>query len=318
VAWGDNIGGQGDVPVLPAGLTYVEVAAGGWHTVARRSDGSVVAWGDNIGGQCDVPVLPAGLSYVEVTAGSGHTVARRSDGSVVAWGRNYEGQCNVPALPAGLSYVDVEAGAYNTVARYGGVVLPAVADVTPTNAAQPSPIVVSGTLLDSVTAASVGGQVAGILSQSPTSLELQPLPGDPGFADLALDGPWGTHTFPQAAELFPSLLATSTGVGGTATVELENGAAGLFVLAFGAGALGTPLALGPDIYFGLLIDPGLPLIVMTAGVTPVAGAVVLQYPIPNDSTLSGAILNWQAWCTHGFLPPFVSSSFTNLASMAIQ
>ena len=45
VAWGDNNSGQCDVPVLPAGLTYVEVAAGNYHVVARRSDGSVVVWG---------------------------------------------------------------------------------------------------------------------------------------------------------------------------------------------------------------------------------------------------------------------------------
>ena len=89
---------------------FVEVAAGGQHTVARRSDGSVVAWGDNDYGQCNVPALPAGLTYVEVAAGVAHTVARRSDGSVVAWGDNRYGQCNVPALPAGLTYVEVAAG----------------------------------------------------------------------------------------------------------------------------------------------------------------------------------------------------------------
>src|SRR5436189_127948 len=47
---------------------FVEVAAGAWNTVARRSDGSVVAWGDNTSGQCNVPALPAGLTYVEVAA----------------------------------------------------------------------------------------------------------------------------------------------------------------------------------------------------------------------------------------------------------
>ena len=88
------------------------------HTVARRSDGSVVAWGDNGFGQCNVPALPVGLTYVEVAAGGQHTVARRSDGSVVAWGDNDFGQCNVPALPAGLTYVEVAAGGcWHTVAR---------------------------------------------------------------------------------------------------------------------------------------------------------------------------------------------------------
>src|SRR6187551_1457898 len=61
--------------------SFVEVAAGEYHTVGRRSDGSVVAWGHNFYGQCNVPLLPGGLTYVEVAAGGGfpggggHTVA---------------------------------------------------------------------------------------------------------------------------------------------------------------------------------------------------------------------------------------------------
>ena len=43
---------------LPTGIAYVEITAGDQHTVARRSDGSVVAWGDNPYGQCNVPALP--------------------------------------------------------------------------------------------------------------------------------------------------------------------------------------------------------------------------------------------------------------------
>src|SRR6188768_3739174 len=94
---------------------FVEVAAGYWHTVVRRSDGSVVAWGNNAYGECNVPVLPVGLTYAEIAAGGLHTVARRSDGSVVACGANSWGQCNVPALPGGLTYVEVEAGDQHTV-----------------------------------------------------------------------------------------------------------------------------------------------------------------------------------------------------------
>jgi len=139
VAWGNNFLGQCDVPALPGGLTYVEVAAGGAHVVARRSDGSVVAWGNNGWGECDVPALPSGLSYVEVTASvftyfgqksgsGGHSVARRSDGSVVAWGDNSQGQCNVPALPSGFSYTQIAAGWAHNVARYGP--LPACGSVS--------------------------------------------------------------------------------------------------------------------------------------------------------------------------------------------
>ena len=61
---------------------FVQVAAGNYHTVARRSDGSVVAWGSNQSSQCTVPALPSGLSYVEATARTVHTVARwRGEGT---------------------------------------------------------------------------------------------------------------------------------------------------------------------------------------------------------------------------------------------
>ena len=88
---------------------FVEVAAGGRHSLARRSDGSVVGWGSNDSGQLNVPALPPGLTYVEVAAGAAHTLALRSDGSVVAWGSNSHGECNVPALPPGTTYVEVAA-----------------------------------------------------------------------------------------------------------------------------------------------------------------------------------------------------------------
>jgi Regulator of chromosome condensation (RCC1) repeat len=120
-AWGDNVHGQCDVPALPVGLTYVEVAAGGymgidwnggaeWTTgvsVARVSDGTIVQWGFVTD---SVPALPFGLSYVEVAAGSAHILARRSDGSVVAWGSNDDGQCDVPVLPLGLTFSEISAG----------------------------------------------------------------------------------------------------------------------------------------------------------------------------------------------------------------
>ena len=61
---------------------FVEIAAGGVHSLARRADGSVVAWGDNAYpyNECQVPALPTGLLYVEIAAGNRHSLARRSDG----------------------------------------------------------------------------------------------------------------------------------------------------------------------------------------------------------------------------------------------
>src|SRR5687767_8766774 len=92
-AFGENQVGQLNVPVLPAGLYYVEIAAGAAHTLARRNDGSVVAWGYNYFGQNNVPPPPAGLTYTGVAAGNNHSVALLSNGSVVAWGGNLNGEC---------------------------------------------------------------------------------------------------------------------------------------------------------------------------------------------------------------------------------
>jgi len=124
VAWGDNSQGQCNVPTLPAGLTYVEIAAtgggGGYidgRTAARLSDGTIVVWGNNYAYVQDVPELPAGLTYVEIAAGWAHMVARRSDGSMVAWGQNLQGECNVPPLPQGLLYEQIAAGVEVTAAR---------------------------------------------------------------------------------------------------------------------------------------------------------------------------------------------------------
>ena len=71
VAWGQNYNGQTNVPAGLSGVTAI--AAGGWHTVALRSDGTVVAWGWNTDGQT---IVPAGLSGVTaIAAGAYHTVA---------------------------------------------------------------------------------------------------------------------------------------------------------------------------------------------------------------------------------------------------
>src|SRR5262245_13466441 len=40
VGWGGNGSGELNVPALPPGLTYVEIAAGSGHTMVRRSNGS--------------------------------------------------------------------------------------------------------------------------------------------------------------------------------------------------------------------------------------------------------------------------------------
>ena len=57
MAWGNNSCGQTNVP---GGLSNVVAVAGGfYHSLALKSDGTVVAWGDNSYGQTNIP---AGLA----------------------------------------------------------------------------------------------------------------------------------------------------------------------------------------------------------------------------------------------------------------
>jgi hypothetical protein len=88
---------------------FVAVAAGRYHSLGQKSDGTMVAWGFNNWGQCDVPAPNAG--FVAVAAGYYHSLGLTSDGTIVAWGRNTEGQCDVPAPNA--DFVALAAGAYH-------------------------------------------------------------------------------------------------------------------------------------------------------------------------------------------------------------
>lgn len=115
-AWGRNGAGQlGDgtttnrhAPVQVVGpgdsgfLTEViAVAAGGEHSLAIRSDGSIWAWGRNDSGQLgdgtaadrSAPVPVTGLpTVVAIAGGQGHSLALSADGTVYAWGGNSSGQ----------------------------------------------------------------------------------------------------------------------------------------------------------------------------------------------------------------------------------
>ncbi len=124
------------VPVGVLGATVVEVAAGGSHTCARRTDGTLWCWGAASGGQlgdgADAPwryrpgPVPAlGTRVVGVAAGSRHTCARLADGSLQCWGDNTFGQLGdrpasdpVPAAvpPFTKTVVQVSAGDAHTCA----------------------------------------------------------------------------------------------------------------------------------------------------------------------------------------------------------
>jgi len=147
VAWGSNQHGQTAIP--PSATNIVAVAAGWYHSVAVRSDGTIVAWGsgaatntpngitsavgaaaganhslvqlangtliswgDNSFGQTHLPAEASNI--IAIASGDYHNLALRSDGKVVAWGRNDQGQCSVPASLSDV--VEISAGAQHSVA----------------------------------------------------------------------------------------------------------------------------------------------------------------------------------------------------------
>ena len=75
VTWNDEIG----CDPLPDGNDFVAIAAGGYHTLALRMDGSIFACGDNYWGECNVP----DGNYVAIGAGTTQSLAIREDLSLI-------------------------------------------------------------------------------------------------------------------------------------------------------------------------------------------------------------------------------------------
>lgn len=82
----------------------VAIAAGYFHTLALKSDGTVVAWGQDVAYSCCdwFNTVPPGLkNVVAIAAGADCSLALKRDGTVVAWGN---GVSDYP-IPAGLTGV---------------------------------------------------------------------------------------------------------------------------------------------------------------------------------------------------------------------
>ena len=104
------------------------IDAGSTHSIALKTDGTIVTWGRLFNGQTFVdPAPPTSLlpelhSIVAVRAGGNHNLALRRDGRVFAWGASGKGQTTVPVNLTNA--VEIAAGAYHSLAlRSDGTVL---------------------------------------------------------------------------------------------------------------------------------------------------------------------------------------------------
>ena len=89
-------------PVQVSGLSgVIAIAAGEYHSLALKSNGTVWAWGRNNYGQLGIgtisdkktPAQVSGLgSVIAIAAGTFHSIAIKSDGTVWSWGINEDGQ----------------------------------------------------------------------------------------------------------------------------------------------------------------------------------------------------------------------------------
>jgi len=113
-----------------------KIVAGGNHTVALRSDGTIWAWGDNTFGQLgdgavisrNVPVrVGTDTDWSDVSAGFYHTLALKTDGTLWAWGDNTKGQLGDGAVSFSRSapvkigtdtnWLAISAGDFHSLAR---------------------------------------------------------------------------------------------------------------------------------------------------------------------------------------------------------
>ena len=171
MAWGSNLDGQlgigyeevkvgeeeielveiekSSVPVAVKILTgATALAAGGEHSLALLSDGTVMAWGSNRSGQlgdgtsgevAETPQAVHELSEVAaVSAGTRHSLALLRDGTIVAWGSNSGGQlgdgnnekADLPVAVSGLASVEgISAGGSDSLSF--GTPPPSVTSVEP-------------------------------------------------------------------------------------------------------------------------------------------------------------------------------------------
>ena len=151
-AWGNNEDGQlGDgtttnrtAPIMvaaPAGVKFVQTAAGGSHSMALDRDGNIWTWGNSEDGQLGrtptgnnpsdkpgraKPFKYVNMTFIAVSAGADHGMAIDRDGNIWTWGYNQYQQLGFytasgsARMPSGVgvpeaAFASVSAGARHSI-----------------------------------------------------------------------------------------------------------------------------------------------------------------------------------------------------------
>ena len=293
MAWGSNSNSQlgnptvNDVTFTPvavstagtplAGKTVVSVSAGGFHSLALCSDGTLVGWGQNASGQLgnnstttsSVPVAVTtvgtpleGKTVIAISAGLDHSLALCSDGTLAAWGGNWSGALGNATLTAssvpvavstngvlaGKTVIGVTAGEYYSLAW-----------------------------CSDGTAVAWGRNDFGQLGNSSAGYSIS--------VPVLVNSP-----APAAGERFKQVASSSSSqhaLGLVATASPDgtsfNGAASLSGLAVSTGTLNTPFA--SDTFFYLVV---LDSTVTSIAITPTASASHASISVNGQVAASGA------------------------------
>ncbi|MEX2238630.1 MAG: hypothetical protein WEB00_13970 [Dehalococcoidia bacterium] len=262
-AWGnDDFGQLGDGgtfsnrsrPVQVAGLTdVVAVAAGGRHSLALKSNGTVVAWGSDVDGQLGnggssanqvspVPVSgiggPIQSDIIEIAAGGSHSLALRANGNVYAWGKDDNGQLGegagsddqqAPVTVTGLSNVKSIAAGFihslalegNKVAAWGDDTSGQLGNGTTTTADQHSFVFVTTGIIGNFLTEVAAGKSHSLARGGGDVWAW----GSDGLGQLGNDTTLSSRNVPTAVQLADSMFISDIAAGGDTSFALDKGGA---------------------------------------------------------------------------------------------
>jgi len=134
--WGSNFYGQlGDdtsgsannksspIQTISGGTNWKQVSAGGSHTAAIKTDGTLWTWGDNLYGQLGdntrtskkspIQTITFGTNWKQVATGYLNISSIKTDGTLWSWGDNSKGQLGDNTITGKSSPVQTVSGGNN-------------------------------------------------------------------------------------------------------------------------------------------------------------------------------------------------------------